>query len=210
MTSRNDIAKLLPFSNYRLKEEVIAGSVVKEIPADTVILEPGQHVRVVPFVLDGLIKVYTRHEEKELLLYYIKQAESCIMSFSAGIRNEPSRVRAITGGTTSALLLPVERISEWSRDFPEFNSLFFNLFTLRYNELVDSLRFVLFENLDQRLYHYLDEKAKLSGDKILSLSHRQIASDLGTAREVVSRLLKKLESEDKIIQHGSGIEIKGL
>lgn len=203
----NLIKSLFPRFPAPLLEEIERFSIRQTIPGNTEILREGQYVKVIPVVISGLIKVFTRNEDKELLLYYIKPQESCIMSFSAGLKNDPSPVYAVTEEETEALLLPVEHLISWTRQFPEINSLFFHLFNLRYGELLDTINHILFDQLDKRLYDYLLKKADLVSNP-LKISHRQIASDLGTAREVISRVMKKLENEGKVRQiNNNSIEI---
>jgi len=191
----------------QLIAEISEISVLQDIPKDKTILREGQYVKVIPLVFSGLIKVFTRHEDKDLLLYYIRPAESCIMSFSASLKNEPSRVYAVTEEDTTALLLPVVQVSKWITQFPDFNSLFFQQFNLRYSELLDTIHHVLFKKMDIRLYEYLKDKIILTKKNPLKISHRQIANELGTAREVISRVMKKLENEGKIKQHFNSIEL---
>lgn len=187
--------------------EINAESKSVTIAADTEILRAGQFVKVIPIVLNGLIKVYTRHEDRELLLYYIKPNESCVMSFAAGIKNEPSRVFAQTEEETTALLMPVDKIAKWTQQFPDLNTLFFQQYNLRYSDLLDTIHHVLFDKIDKRLFDYLHEKARVTGSNPIKISHRQIANELGTVREVVSRVMKKLEHEGKLKQHANNIEI---
>lgn len=198
------------FSNLspELLIEIEREGTIQELPADMEILRAGQYVKVIPIVLDGLIKVFNRHEDKELLLYYIKPNESCIMSFSASLKNEPSRVYAQTEESTKALLLPVDSVTKWIKQYPDINSLFFQQYNMRYGELLDTINHVLFDKLDKRLYDYLKEKSSLTGKNPIKISHRQIANELGTAREVISRTMKKLEAEDLVIQHSHEIEIR--
>lgn len=207
MTIQEKIEKQLSWLHPGLVSEIMGFSILKTIPRDTEILRVGQYVKVIPLVVEGLIKVFSRYEDKELLLYYIKPNESCIMSFAASLRNEPSRVFALTEEDTTALLLPVDRVSGWVKDFPELNTLFFQLYNQRYSELLETINHLLFEKMDKRLYSYLKEKVKLTNRNPLKMSHRQIANELGTAREVISRVMKKLENEGKVIQHINNIEI---
>ncbi|MEO9965768.1 MAG: Crp/Fnr family transcriptional regulator [Reichenbachiella sp.] len=193
--------------NPGLVSEITAAAVQKMIPKDTEILREGQYVKVIPVVQKGLIKVFTRHEGRELLLYYIRPNESCIMSFAASIKNEPSNVFALTEENTTAWLLPVDKVSEWTRQFPDINSLFFQQYNLRYGELLDTIHHVLFDRMDKRLHDYLMEKVNLTGKNPLKISHRQIANELGTAREVISRVMKKLESEGKLLQQPHSIKV---
>jgi len=202
-----NITKVLSHLNPDLVEEITKEAITKNIPGETEILREGQFVKVIPIVLNGLIKVFTRHKEKELLLYYIRPNESCVMSFAASLKNEPSKVFALTEEETTALLLPVDKVSGWIKQYPNLNELFFQQYNLRYSELLDTIHHVLFEKMDVRLYDYLKEKTKLTDKNPLKISHRQIAGELGTAREVVSRVMKKLEQENKIEQHNNSIKV---
>jgi CRP/FNR family transcriptional regulator len=201
------IKKHLYYLGPDLLEEVLKYGIFREIPADTEILQEGQYVKVIPIVIEGLIKVYSRYEDKELLLYYIEPFESCIMSFSAGLRNEPSRIFAMTEEDTKALLLPSGKVSEWTKQFPGINTLFYQQYNMRYAELLETIKYLLYHKLDKRILDYLLEKSRIKGEKILDIRHKQIATELGTAREVITRLLKKMEKEGKIRQNASGIEI---
>jgi CRP/FNR family transcriptional regulator len=180
---------------------------IKDFTADTEILREGQYVKLVPLVLEGVVKVFTRHEDKELLLYYIESGESCIMSFNAGLKNSPSKVFAVAEENTKILLLPSDKLTQWVKDFPSLNELFYSLYDQRYASLLDTINHLLYNRLDQRLYNYLLEMSKQKGSKLLTIRHRQIAAELGTVREVISRVMKKLEHEGKVRQLPSGIEL---
>jgi len=207
MNEKPKISKVLSHLNQKLLSEILKVSIKKDIPKDSIILREGQYVKVIPIVTEGLIKVFSRHDDKELLLYYIRPNETCVMSFSASLKNEPSRVFAMTEENTSAILLPVDHIAKWIKQFPDLNSLFFQQYNLRYSELLDTINHVIFNKMDTRLYNYLKEKNRITNKNPLKISHRQIANDLGTAREVISRVMKKLEGEGKVKQHSSSIEI---
>jgi CRP/FNR family transcriptional regulator, anaerobic regulatory protein len=201
------IKKHLHFLGPELLEEVSRYGMIKDIPAETEILSEGQYIKVIPVVINGLIKVYSRYEDKELLLYYIEPFESCIMSFAASLRNEPSRIFAITEEDTRALLLPGSKVIEWIRQFPGINTLFYQQYNMRYAELLETINYLIYHKLDKRIMDYLAEKSRIKGGKIIDIRHKQIASELGTAREVITRILKKLEKEGMIRQHPHGIEI---
>jgi len=207
MERKTKISQALAHLNPDLVSEIMATAITKEIPRENEILREGQYVKVIPIVIEGLIKVFTRYEDKELLLYYIRPNESCIMSFAASLKNEPSKVFALTEQDTTALLLPVDKVSNWTRQFPDINALFYQQYNLRYSELLDTIHHVLFNRMDKRLFDYLQEKVSLTNHNPLKISHRQIANELGTAREVISRTMKKLETEKLVKQHSNSIEI---
>lgn len=197
----------IPNISQSLRHEIESSSSVVEVSAETEILREGQYIKVIPLVLEGLVKVFTKYEDKELLLYYIQPNESCVMSFTASLKNEPSKVFAITEENSKILLLPVEKVAQWIGEFPDLNSLFFQQYNIRYSDLLETINQLLFDKLDKRLLDYLKEKVRLTRKNPLKISHRQIANELGTAREVISRVMKKLEQEAKVKQLGTTIEI---
>lgn len=202
-----DLSKLITSLHPDLRAEMEAHAILQEIAQGTEILREGQYVKVIPLVLEGLIKVYSRHEDKELLLYYIKSQESCIMSFAAGMKNEPSKIFALAEEDTRVLLLPTDKVAQWVRRFPDVNQLFFQQYNIRYTDLLATIHQLLFDRMDKRILDYLVNKSMLTGRNPIKISHRQIAGELGTAREVVSRIMKKLENDGKIRQEANMIEI---
>lgn len=197
----------LKFFGKKLFDEIVKSSTILEIDKDTEILKEGHYVKSIPIVIDGLLKVFTRHEDKELLLYYIQPSESCIMSFSASLSNEKSTVYAKTVEKSTLLLIPSEKVNSLTTEFPEFNILFHQQYKIRYNDLLDTINQLVFSKLDERLYHFLKECSKIKNENPVKLTHREIASELGTAREVVSRTIKKLEKENKVVQLSDSIKI---
>lgn len=207
MVSDEIVQKQLSFLGKELFTRIVEVSNVVEVEKNTEVLKEGQYVKVIPIVIKGLLKVFTRHEEKELLLYYIQPSESCIMSFSASISNDKSNVYAKTAEDSVLLLIPSDKVNELTQHFPEFNDLFHQQFKVRYNDLLDTINQLVFTNLDQRLYHFLKESSRVKKENPLFISHREIANELGTAREVVSRVMKKLEKEQKVVQNQDSIKI---
>ena len=196
-------SNLDPQISVRIKEL----SVYKEIPAGTEILQFGQYVNVIPIVEKGLVKVFTHHEDKELLLYYIQPVESCVMSFSAALKGQKSKVNAITEVDSNLLILPVDQLKILLAEFPKLNDKFYEHYNQRYSELIDTIHHLIFTHLDQGILDFLKERSTLTGQNPLKISHKEIANNLGSAREVVTRLMKKLESEGKLLQLKDGIEI---
>jgi len=162
-----------------------------------------------PIVISGLVKVYSRFNEKELLIYYIEPAQSCVMTFYAALKNTPSKVFATTEQDSEILLIPVRLLPSWLREYPDFNELFYNQFNLRYSELLDTIGHLLLNKMDKRLLEHLKRKSDLLQGQPIKMSHSQIANELGTAREVVTRVLKKLESEGHVIQNSGEIRVIG-
>ncbi len=199
----------LSFLSPRLADLMVEKCSVRDFPSNTEILREEQYVKVIPIVLRGLVKVFSRFNERELLLYYIEPSQSCIMSVHAALKNAPSKVWASTEEETRLLLIPVEHLPTWIREFPDFNELIFNQYNLRYSELLDTIGHLLIDKMDKRLYEHLKKKSTLRNDNLLRISHGRLADELGTAREVITRMLKKLEIEGKVEQNREGIKIIG-
>ena len=182
-----------------LKKEVYESGQVKSFPAGSVILDMNAYIKSLPLVLSGSLKVIRTDEEgKEILLYYIKPGESCIMSFLAGIHNDTSKIKAIVEEEAEVLLIPINKASEWIKKFPEWTDFIFALYQKRFEELLEVVNAVAFQKVDARLLHLLRQKSSLFQSKEIVITHQQLADDLGISREAVSRVLKQMEN-DKLI-----------
>jgi CRP/FNR family transcriptional regulator len=199
--------KILSFLNPLLVDKILQKSTIKEYQKGTEILREQQYVKMLPIVINGLVKVYSKFAEKELLLYYIEPSQSCVMTFYAGLKNTPSKVFAETEEDSKVLLIPVQLLPNWLKEYPDFNELFYNQFNLRYSELLDTIGHLLMDRMDKRLYDHLKKKTELIRSTSIKMSHNQIANELGTAREVITRVLKKLETDGKVLQKGGEIRI---
>ena len=203
-----EIKSKLPFYfGPELIHYIQENGTLMDIPENTEILREGQYVKVIPFVLNGVIKVFRKFDERELLLYYIEPHESCIMSFSASMYNEPSKVFAITEVNTKVLLIPSEGINKWIQQYPDFNTLFYRQYDQRYSELIDTIDHLINQKMDVRIVNFLKQRLQVKGTKTIKITHKQIATEMGTAREVISRIIKKLERDGTIIQRPEGIEV---
>lgn len=184
---------------HELAGQLAALGTFMDIPKHQEILKPGAYVKHVPIVLSGLVKVMTKGEMKDLLLYYIQPGESCMISFIHALDQKPSTISAISEAPTTALLIPAQAIDQLIHESPQFNKLFHELSNKRYNDLLQTINEVFFNKIEDRLMHYFKNKQHITGSPIIQLTHQEMANDLGTAREVVSRTLKKLEQDKKII-----------
>lgn len=207
MTKQQTIATKLNYLGKELVDKIWDVADIKTFAAGTELVREGQYVKVIPIVLSGLVKVFTQIEDKELLLYYIQPEQSCIMSFSSCLNQEKSKIFALTEEATEVLLLPAEQVTQWVTAYPAINKLFYQQYDLRYSELIDTIHHLLYHKLDKRLLDYLTEKIKVTGKNPLKITHKEIATELGTAREVVSRLVKKLERQGLLQQHHDSIAL---
>ena len=188
----NNILKISP----ELKAKLSELGFEKTFEENEVILRESSYIKAIPIVLNGSIRVMRTEEDgREILLYYIKAGESCIMSFLGGIHDDTSKINAVAEEKTDLLLIPIDKISLLVKDFPEWLDYIFKLYHKRFEELLDVVDAIAFKKLDERILDFVKNKAKLSNSNVINLTHEQIANELGSARVVVSRLLKQLESE---------------
>jgi CRP/FNR family transcriptional regulator len=181
-----------------------------EVKEGQTILEIGQTVRVMPLILSGLVKVSRQDEEgRELLLYYINPNESCAMTFTCCMQQFPSEIRAVAEEDTVMLAIPIASMDTWLSDFPTWKSFVMRTIRNRFNELLKTIDLIAFQKLDERLITYLNEKSKSTGSALINDSHEQIANNLATSRVVVSRLLKKLENDKKLLLYRNQIKLLG-
>lgn len=191
-----------------LLENLKQGGTIKTFAPGTIIIDENDYIRFVPIVLSGSIKVFKLDEDgREMLLYYIKPGESCVMSFLGATCNGTSKIKAVVEEEAEVLVLPVHKVTELVRENPQWIQFIFELYNRRFEELLSVVNAIAFQKVDVRLWELLRTKVKMLKTDELNITHQQIADELGTAREVVSRLLKQLEREKKITLGRNKIKI---
>lgn len=186
-------------SSPELIAKLYANSIMKTYEAGSVILNENAHIRAIPIVTKGSMKVIRTEEDgREILLYYIKAGESCIMSFLGGMHNETSKVKAEVEEDAEILFLPIDKVSLFIKEYPQWLDYIFRLYHKRFEELLEIVNAIAFKKVDERLLNLLHKKAALTDNKIIAITHEQLANELGTARVVVSRLLKQLEDQGTV------------
>lgn len=177
-----------------MRDKLMAYGVVKTFAEGDVILNENAYIKVIPIVTHGSIKVMRTEEDgHEILLYYIQPGESCIMSFLGGMHHETSKIKAVAEEDTEILLIPIDKVIELIKEFPEWLDYIFRLYHKRFEELLQIVNSIAFKKIDERLLDLLKKKKELTGSTTISITHEQLANELGTARVVVSRLLKQME-----------------
>jgi len=188
--------------------EILEKGKFEEIPAGTTIMEYGQIMRSIPIILSGIVKVLRKDEEgRELFLYYVQSLESCAMTFTCCMQYQQSEIHAIAEENVEMITIPVTLMEQWLVQYPTWKSYVMNTIQFRFNELLRTIDQIAFQKLDERLISYLAEKSLATGSTLINLSHQQIADDLATSRVVISRLLKKLEIEKKLLLYRNQIKL---
>lgn len=195
-----DLQQISEFkTSPELVEKLQEFSIRKEYGVGNVILNENAYIHSIPIVIKGTLKVIRTEEDgREILLYYIKAGESCIMSFLGGLHNETSKVKAEVEENAEILFLPIDKVSLFIKEYPQWLDYIFRLYHKRFEELLEIVNAIAFKKVDERLLTLLYKKKELTGNKTLNITHEQLANELGTARVVVSRLLKQLEEIGKV------------
>lgn len=206
MNALNNIAEFK--ASPGIQEKLSSFGVTKTFHEGDVILNENAYIRAIPIVTSGSIRVLRTEEDgREILLYYIRPGESCIMSFLGGIHQDTSKVRAVAEEDTEVLFIPMDKVSMLIKEYPEWLDFIFRLYHKRFEELLEVVNSVAFKKVDERLLDLLKVKCANSGSKTLSVTHEQLANELGTARVVVSRLLKHMEEDKLLILGRNKIEL---
>ncbi len=192
-----------------LKADIVSISSMTTFEAGTVILRQGEYVKVIPLLVSGLAKVFKEEPKNgnEVLLYYIKPGESCVMSLTTLIRNCESQVKAVIVEDAQIVLIPADKVIVVARKHPKWNEFVYELFHGKFEELLNVIEILTFSHKDIRLLEYLKKEVQIKNSTILKSTHQEIADDLGSSREVISRLLKKLEHEGKLNLSKGSIEL---
>lgn len=206
---KQQLKRLFPiFTQHDLLGEIVTKSQHLEIPAGEEIIQVGNLIKVVPFVLEGSIKVIREDDEgHEIFLYYIKSGESCAMTLSSCLRRETSSVNAIVESPAKLLALPADVIYDLAHRYPAWSDFMTETYARRFEEMLEVIDHVAFHSMDVRLLKYLMDRSHLLQSKTLTVSRTQIAKDLNSSREVISRLLKQMEKNRLIRMSGSEVEL---
>ncbi len=191
-----------------LLNEMEEKSMVFTAAAGQGLIKMGQTITVVPMMLSGTLKVSRENEEgMELVLYYVKAGEGCAMTFSCGMMTKPSQVKGMAEEDLSMLCIPVPIMEEWMQKYPSWKKFVMGTIVNEYLEIIKNVDEVTFKKMDERLINFLKGKSKLSDSSLINLSHQQIADEMGTNRVVISRLLKKLENENRLLLFRNQIKL---
>jgi CRP/FNR family transcriptional regulator len=172
------------------------------------LIKAGQAIKVVPMMLSGTLKVSRINDEgQELLLYYVKKGQGCAMTFSCGMMSKLSQVEGTAEEDLSMLCVPVAVMEEWMGKYPTWKRFVMATIVDEFMDVIKTVDDVTFKKMDGRLVTYLKEKSKIAGSSLVNLSHQQIADEMGTNRVVISRLLKKLENDKKLLLFRNQIKL---
>lgn len=200
--------ELFPQFEPGLIEIIEKESVQKSFAPGEVIMRTGQYIKSTALVLEGQIKIYRENQDGgEFLMYYLGPGQACAVSMICAIQSETSEITAIAEEETEVLLIPVQLMDDLMNKYKSWYQFVIQTYRNRFDELISVVDNIAFKNMDERLEFYLKRYVKNSGKNIIELSHQQIADDLNSSREVISRLLKKMEQQKQVRLNRNMIEM---
>ena len=208
-TTHNIVSLCLADFGRDLLGEISEHGEIVSIKSQQLLVKQGQLVRHLPIVIDGVIKVFSEEDGIQFLLYYVYPGATCVFSFANLFGKKPVNFSGIAEKDSTILLIPARKAKEWLIRYPTFNELIMNAYQKNYDDLLNTTKQIICYNLEDRLASYLEDKVQIARTEFLNISHQSIADDLGTSREVISRLLKKMERDSKIHQAGRKIQVIG-
>jgi CRP/FNR family transcriptional regulator, anaerobic regulatory protein len=206
---RDVIRKYFPALNeFHFLQDVEQHASLVEFQDKDVVMESGRSLSSIYLLHEGGIKVSRINEDEgEVFLYYLLPGDMCAVSFICASQNRLSQVRAIAVEPCKAIALPTSRVHQWSMEHKCWHQFTMDTMRERFDEMLNVIDSIAFRKLDDRIIEYLEKTCYSHSDHELKITHNDIAAALNTSREVVSRLLKRLEIDGKVRLHRSNVEL---
>lgn len=200
---RHDISYYLdtvfPTFEPELKAKLARESTLKFIPAGEVIMRTGQYFKFTLLIASGKVKLYRQGDDgEEAYIYTLGEGNACALSMICNTRQQTSEIMAKTMADTVAILVPIQLMDSLMQQYKSWYYFVIENYRSRFEELLTILDSVVFKAMDERLEFYLKNQVRARESQKLPMTHMEIANDLNTSREVISRLLKKMEQDKKI------------
>lgn len=189
----------------KLIEELALVSTLHSFEEGDIIIDFGNTIKQMPLLVNGAIKILREDfDEGELLLYFIEKGDTCAITLTTCINQSKSEIRATAETKGQVVMIPLERMQEWLSKYNSWRIFIFNSYNNRLKEMLSALDTIAFMNMEERLLHYLIDKAKINNSREINSTHQEIAYDLHSSRVVISRMLKVLENKGSLqLHHGS-------
>lgn len=205
------IRKHFPFFEKKLQEQIADAGEVREFEPGEILMKTGQNIRSTMLVISGLIKIFREDEDgNEFFMYYLQPGQACALSMVCAIKQETSQIMAKTSAKTEVISIPLTYMDQWMAGYKTWYHFVVGSYRDRFEDMLQTIDHIAFRNMDERLVFYLQQHQNTLKSNIVSVSFTEIAQELNSSREVISRLMKKLAEKGLIKQHKSHIEIINL
>jgi CRP/FNR family transcriptional regulator, anaerobic regulatory protein len=209
--NEKDLEKHFPTFEKELLTELFEKAEIRTVKENEIIVRSGQNIRTAILVMDGLIKIYREDEEgNEYFMYYLNEGKACAISLVCALGRETSSVKAKAVKVSTILMVPPHLVDEWIGKYKSWAQFAISSYRERFEELLQIIDHIAFRRMDERLTYYLKRyQDKLNSD-IVTISFTEIAQELNSSREVISRLMKKLSEKGAIDMQNNIVRILDL
>ena len=202
------IKKLFSSFSSSLIDDIEKNAIVQEFNAGDVIMRTGQYIKNTVLVLSGKIKIYREDDDGgEFFMYYLQPGQACAISMICATKNETSQIMAKVVEDVELVMVPLPLMDKWMMQHRSWYEFVIDTYRSRFEEVLEVVNSIAFRAMDERLEFYLKRHKDACGGSDLKLTHQEIATELNTSREVISRLLKKLEQRGAVQLHRNHIEL---
>lgn len=205
--TRLEIQECFAGLGKELIDEITKNGIIKQLNTGDYLVREGQYIKYLPIILDGAVKVYSEENKIQFLLYYLKRGETCLFSFSHLFSRKQSGFSGIAELSSKVLLIPLEKAELWSSRYPVFNTILLKGYQKHCDDLLNTTKQIICYSLEERILTYLKYRAEIAASNVLRITHKNIAEDLASSREVITRLLKKMAKANKITLNGRSIHL---
>lgn len=207
----NSIKAQFPGFETALVEELEEKAELKSFEAGEWLLRTGQNIRSTMLIISGLVKVFRQDEEgNEYFMYYLEPGQACALSMICAAKQETSQIMAKTVLPTEVIRIPLDNMDAWMAKYKSWYYFVLETYRARFEELLSTVDHIAFRNMDERLVFYLRKYQETTGSNQIQLSFTEIAQELNSSREVISRLMKKLSDKGLVRLHKSYVEMVDL
>jgi CRP/FNR family transcriptional regulator, anaerobic regulatory protein len=208
----NQILKqVYPKLSNQLIEDIVINAVYKSFSSGEIIMRTGQYIKSTVLVLSGRIKIYREDQDGgEFFMYYLHPGQACAISMICATKSEKSQIMAKVVENAELVMVPLSLMDSWMMKHKTWYEFVIDTYRSRFEEVLEVVDSIAFKAMDERLVFYLTKHQQSCGCLDLKLSHQEIATELNTSREVISRLLKKLEQNGLVKLHRNHIEVLSL
>ena len=207
MYTSEELMRMFPIFDKELAIYLSSIAEVKTFSEGTILMKTGQYFKSSMLIIDGRVKLYRESEDgSEFFMYFLEGGNACALSMICATRNQSSEIMAIAVEETEVLMIPIQYMDELMTKYKSWYYFVLETYRNRFEELLGVIDNIAFKNMDERLDWYLKRQTEKLG-KVITLTHQQIANDLNSSREVISRLLKKMEKNHILKLHRNSIEM---
>lgn len=206
--SVSEIQQQFPAFEKELVQDIESNSEIRSFTAGEQLMRTGQYFKSTMLIVEGLVKVYREDDQgNEFFMYYLQPGQACALSMVCAVKQETSQIMAKAVKDTEVISIPLSYMDEWMSKYKSWYHFVLETYRSRFEELLETIDHIAFQAMDERLEFYLKKHVQTLGSKIIPLSHQEIADELNSSREVISRLLKKMEQMGKVRLQRNSIEV---